>query len=62
MARKKKKEIFRYDCTLTGETYKTTKKAKNPEELVSVAAYYELHPEKDDRPEHILKDLGEVKE
>ncbi|WP_372652053.1 hypothetical protein [Halobacteriovorax sp.] len=62
MARKKKKEIFRYDCTLTGETYKTTKKAKNPEELISVAAYYELNPENDDRPEHIIKDIEESKE
>ncbi|OUR97214.1 hypothetical protein A9Q84_12880 [Halobacteriovorax marinus] len=59
MARKQKKEIFRYDCSLTGETYKTTKKAKNPEDLISVTAYYELHPENDDRPEHITKALEE---
>lgn len=57
--RSKKKEIFRYECTLTGETYKTTKKAKSPEDLISVAGYYELHPENDDRPEHIKKDLEE---
>lgn len=59
VARKQKKEIFRYDCSLTGETYKTTKKAKNPDELISVAAYYELNPENDDRPEHIKKELEE---
>lgn len=62
MARKKKKEIFRYDCTITGETYKTTKKAKHPEELISVAAYYELNPDKDDRPEHVLKKIEEDSE
>jgi len=59
VARKQKKEIFRYDCSLTGETYKTTKKAKTPEDLISVTAYYELHPENDDRPEHIKKELEE---
>ncbi|ATH07703.1 hypothetical protein BIY24_07015 [Halobacteriovorax marinus] len=59
MARSKKKEIFRYECTLTGETYKTTKKAKHPDELISVAGYYELNPEKDDRPEHIKKEIEE---
>jgi hypothetical protein len=59
VARKQKKEIFRYDCSLTGETYKTTKKAKTPEDLISVAAYYELNPENDDRPEHIKKELEE---
>ncbi len=57
MARKQKKQIFRYECSLTGESFKTTKKAKNPDELVSVAAYYEMHPEKEDRPEHILKEI-----
>lgn len=59
MARKKKaKQIFRYDCTMTGDTYKTTKKAENPDDLVSVQSYYELNPEEDDRPERIKKELG----
>lgn len=58
MARKPKKEIFRYQCSITGEEYKTTKKAKNPDDLVSVSAYYELNPEMDDRPEEIKKELG----
>lgn len=57
--RKVKKEIFRYDCTITGESYKTTRKAPNPEELISVKAYYDLNPEKDDRPQTIKKELGE---
>jgi hypothetical protein len=56
--RKKFKERFTYECTITGETYKTTAKAPNPDELVSISAYYELNPEKDDRPQHIKKKLG----
>ena len=59
MARKQKKQIFRYECSLTGETFKTTKKAKNPDDLVCIKAYYEMHPENDDRPEHVLKQLEE---
>lgn len=55
MARKQKKQIFRYDCTITGETFKTTKKAPHPDELICVKAFYELNPEKDDRPEAIKK-------
>jgi len=56
--RKKQKQIFRYDCTMTGETYKTTREAANPDDLVSVQAYYELNPEEDDRPADIKKELG----
>jgi hypothetical protein len=58
VARKKKIQIFRYKCTITDEEYKTTKKAENPDELISVQAFYELNPDKDDRPEHIKKELG----
>ena len=60
MARKKKKikQVYRYECTMTGETYKTTKKVDNTDDLVSVNAYYELNPEEDDRPENIKKELG----
>lgn len=58
MARKIKKEIFRYQCTITGEEYKTTSKAPRPDELVSVSAYYQLHPEIDDRPENVKKELA----
>jgi hypothetical protein len=56
--RKKEKKIYKYDCSLTGETYKLTAQAQNPEELVSVKSWYEMHPEKDDRPEDIKKRLG----
>ena len=53
MAKKNKRrvEVFHYDCSITGETFKTNKKAKTPEELVSINAFYELNPELDDRPE-----------
>ena len=57
MARKKFKKTYKYQCTLTEETFTTTKESKTPDELVSVDAYYELHPEKDDRPEHIVKKI-----
>lgn len=56
--RRKDKKIYKYECTLTGESYKLTEKAPNPDELVSVKAYYELNPEKDDRPLDIKKRLG----
>ena len=58
MARKKKVEIFRYKCTMTEEEFKTTRKAPQPDELISVASYYELNPEQDDRPERIKQELG----
>lgn len=56
--RRKDKKIYKYECTLTGESYKVTEKAPNPDELVSVKAYYELNPDKDDRPLDIKKRLG----
>ena len=58
MARKIRKEIFKYNCTMTGEEFKTTKKAQNPDDLISVNAFYEMNPEKDDRPEAIKVELG----
>jgi hypothetical protein len=56
--RRKEKKIYNYECTLTGDEYKVTEKAENPDELVSVKGYYELNPEKDDRPKHIKLKLG----
>lgn len=50
MARKKEKKIYNYECTLTGEKFKTTREAPKPEELVSVAGYYQLNTDNDDRP------------
>lgn len=61
MARKwKKKDIkfYDYECSLTGEKFRLNREAKNPGELISVKAYYELYPEKDDRPEVIKKKIG----
>jgi len=57
VAKKFKKQIFRYECTLTNEAFKTTRQAPSPEDLVSVKGYYDIHPEEDDRPEHIKKAL-----
>lgn len=53
MARKREKKTYTYECTLTGESFRTTREAPNPDELVSVKGYYELNPDKDDRPEKI---------
>lgn len=50
MSKKKIKKIYKYECTITGETFKTTAEAENPGELTTVSAYYQMHPEKDDRP------------
>ncbi len=51
--KKKIKKIYKYDCTITGETFKTTSEAKHPGELTTISAYYQMHPEKDDRPTEI---------
>ena len=51
MARKKYKKTYEYECSITGEQYTMTEKAKNPDDLVSVNAWYELNEEKDDRPD-----------
>jgi hypothetical protein len=58
MAKKSYKQYFNYKCTITEEEFRVTKKSENPEELVSVNAYYELHPDEDDRPEAVKKQLG----
>lgn len=62
MARKKKKIIYKYNCTITDEEFKTTKEAKTPDDLISISAYYEMNPEMDDRPADIKKKLGIVEE
>ncbi|TDJ07660.1 MAG: hypothetical protein E2O68_03165 [Deltaproteobacteria bacterium] len=58
MARKREKKTYKYECSLTGETFKTTRQAPNPDELISIKAYYELNPDKDDRPEKIKQQLA----
>ena len=60
--RRKEKKTYKYECTLTGQSYVVTQKVENPDDLVSVAGYYELHPEKDDRPADVKKKLGPVEQ
>ena len=63
MARRKKIiQTYRYKCSITDEEFKTTKKASNPDELISVNAYYEMNPENDDRPENIKNEEVERRE
>lgn len=57
MARKKNIRFYKYKCSITGEPYKMTAQATNPNDLVSVRAWYELNSEKDDRPEIIKREL-----
>lgn len=61
MAKRKKfvkKEIYDYECTISGETFKTTRKAPSPDDLVCIKSYYELNPDKDDRPDEIKAQFG----
>lgn len=55
---RREKITYNYECTITNEEFVMTGKAPNPKELVSVKAYYELHPDMDDRPAIIKKKLG----
>lgn len=56
--RKKEKRVYKYECSLTGESYTLTEKSENPDDLMSIAAYYEINKELDDRPLDIKKKLG----
>lgn len=56
--RRKEKKTYKYECTLTGEKYVLTEKAESPDELMSVSAWYDMNPERDDRPAKIKKQLG----
>ena len=58
MGRKKIVQIYRYKCTITEQEFKTTREAPNPDELISVNAWYDLHPEEDDRPESVKKQFA----
>ena len=62
MAKRREKKTYKYACSLTGENFKTTKEAPNPEELMSVRAYYQLFQENDDRPEAIKKQHAQREE
>jgi hypothetical protein len=56
--KKKEKTFYKYQCTLTGEEFITTKQAPRPDDLMSVKAYYEMHADEDDRPVVMKMRLG----
>lgn len=59
MAKRKKEKItYKYECSLTGDKFYLTRKVENQDDLMSVSAWYEMNPEKDDRPDTIKKRLG----
>ncbi len=58
--RGREQRIYKYNCTITNEEFKTTSKVKDTSELVSIRAYYEMNPEEDDRPEAVIKNLGDL--
>ena len=62
MRRKRERITYDYECSLTGEQFVSTEKAQNPKELLSVKAWYEMNPDKDDRPAVIKKKLGFIKD
>ncbi len=62
MRRKRERITYDYECSLTGERYVRTEKAREPKELLSVKGWYEMNPELDDRPAVIKKKLGLLKE
>ncbi|MFP5459109.1 MAG: hypothetical protein ACLGG7_10275 [Bacteriovoracia bacterium] len=62
MRRKRERVTYDYECSLTGEAFVRTEKAQHPKELLSVKAWYEMNPDKDDRPAVIKKKLGFLKE
>ena len=58
MKRRREKITYNYECIMTNEQFVTTEKAPHPKELMSIKAYYEMHPDEDDRPAIIKKKLG----
>jgi hypothetical protein len=58
MKRRREKMTYNYECSLTGEQFTTTERSANPKELLSVKAFYEMNPDKDDRPAVVKKKLG----
>ena len=53
MSKKKIKKIYKYECNVTGEMFKTTSEAPSPGDLMTVSAYYQMHTEEDDRPTEV---------
>ena len=50
MSKKKIKKIYKYECNVSGEQFKTTSEAPSPGDLMTTSAFYQMHPEEDDRP------------
>ena len=50
MSKKKIKKIYKYECNVSGEQFKTTSEAPSPGDLTTVSAFYQMNPELDDRP------------
>ena len=47
---------YNYKCSLTGESFTVTRKISQSDELISIKAWYQLNPERDDRPEAVKKE------
>lgn len=58
MKRRREKITYNYTCSLSGEEFVMTGKAKDTKDLTNIKSYYEMHPEMDDRPAIIKKKLG----
>ncbi len=56
--KKKNKFFYNYRCSLTGENFKIYEKVQKPQDLMSIEAYYQLHPEEDDRPASIKQKVA----
>ena len=50
MSKKKIKKIYKYECNVSGEQFKTTSEAPSPGDLTTVSAFYQMNPKLDDRP------------
>lgn len=50
MSKKKIKKIYKYECNVTNEMFKTTSEAPSPGDLSTVSAFYQMNPDQDDRP------------
>ncbi len=58
--KKREKTFYKYQCPITSEEFVTTRPAPNPDELMSVKAYYEMNTEEDDRPLVVKVRMGIV--
>lgn len=50
MGKRDQRQHHVYQCPVTERSYKLTRQAPEPDELLSVEAWYEMNPEQDDRP------------